>query len=166
MFIFWAYYKSARSIGSFITACTAIITHYYTVVTDPVGNLATNGPVSLWCPCTMNSYHADFHWPEKDVFRKLAGLFFFDNAFYCHNRLHLYGVEMSEEQNQHGVHHLSLASFVSFFPFRSNSNDTVKCRSCLRALEAAQRFGYVLFFYVHCSGCMIGWVCVWVGRQP
>lgn len=45
----------------------------------------------------MNSYYRDFHWPEKDVFRKLT--VFLGNAFYCHNRLHLYGVKMSEEQN-------------------------------------------------------------------
>lgn len=71
-----------------------------------------------WASVTLMSLHDEwllhFHWPEKDRFRKMT-VFFLGNAFYCHNRLHLYGVKMSEEQNWLGVQHLPLASFLSFF---------------------------------------------------
>lgn len=120
VFIFWAYSKSSRSIGSFITACTAIITHYYTVVTDPVGNLVTNRPARLGqCHFDVPAWWMVITRTSTDLRRTYSGSWlgfsFFGNAFYCHNRLHFYGVEMSEEQNWHGVQHLSLASFVSFF---------------------------------------------------
>lgn len=126
---------------------------YYTVVTDPVGNLATNGPERLGqCHFDVPAWWMVIRRTSTDLKRTYSGswlgcfFFFFGNAFYCHNRLHFYGVEMSEEENWHGAQHLSQASFVSFFSFRSDSNDTVMCRSCLRALEAARRFGMVIFF--------------------
>lgn len=45
--------------------------------------------------------------------------------------------------------------------FRSDCNDRVKCRSCRRVLEAAQRFRYVGFFFFFLS--FIG-ACAWLVR--
>lgn len=99
----------------FLTAQRLLLIN--TVVTDTVVHLATNWPAWLG-QCHFDvparwTVITDFHWPKKDVFRT-GCMHFLGNAFYCHNRLHLYGVKMSEEQKWHGVQHLPLASFVSF----------------------------------------------------